>query len=53
MRGNQKNADWALDERTTTYAEFDKWDDQTRQRELSGVSFCDGQDDFSQLSRFC
>jgi hypothetical protein len=23
-----------------------------RQRELSGVSFCDGQDDFSQLSRF-
>jgi hypothetical protein len=28
MRGNQKNADWALDERTITYAEFDKWDDQ-------------------------
>jgi hypothetical protein len=24
-----------------------------RQRELSGVSFCDGQDDFPQLSRFC
>ena len=24
-----------------------------RQRELSGVSFCDGQDDFPQLSTFC
>ena len=24
-----------------------------RQRELSGVSFCDGQDDFPELSRFC
>jgi hypothetical protein len=24
-----------------------------RQRELSGVSFCDGQDDFPQLSGFC
>ena len=24
-----------------------------RQRELPGVSFCDGQDDFPQLSRFC
>ena len=24
-----------------------------RQRELSGVSFCDGQDDFLPLSRFC